>query len=71
MVTALVKVDDSEAALRHEFGPLGRALGRRYCPHVRVLPAADAELRRLSAAGFVVHVQRTAAWVSFLYLAWL
>jgi len=71
MVTALVKVEDSEAALRHEFGPVGRALGRRYCPHVRVLPAADAELRRLSAAGFVVHVQRTAAWVSFLYLAWL
>jgi glycerol-3-phosphate O-acyltransferase len=69
MATALVKVDDSEAALRHEFGPIGRALGRRYCPHVRVGPAA--ELRRLSAEGFVVHVQRTAAWVSFLYLAWL
>ncbi|HUM10179.1 MAG TPA: 1-acyl-sn-glycerol-3-phosphate acyltransferase [Myxococcaceae bacterium] len=71
MATALVKVDDSEAALRHEFGPVGRALGRRYCPHVRVAPAAEAELRRLSAEGFVVHVQRTAAWVSFLYLAWL
>ena len=71
MATALVKVDDSEAALRHEFGPTGRALGRRYCPHVRVTPAAEAELRRLSAEGFVVHVQRTAAWVSFLYLAWL
>ena len=71
MVTALLKVEDSEAALRHEFGPVGRALGRRYCPHVRVLPAAEAELRRLSAEGFVVHVQRTAAWVSFLYLAWL
>ncbi len=71
MATALVKVEDSEAALRHEFGPIGRALGRRYCPHVRVRPAAEAELRRLSAEGFVVHVQRTAAWVSFLYLAWL
>ncbi len=71
MATALVKVDDSEAALRHEFGPIGRALGRRYCPHVRVGPAAEVELRRLSDRGFVVHVQRTAAWVSFLYLAWL
>jgi glycerol-3-phosphate O-acyltransferase len=71
MATALVKVEDSEAALRHEFGPIGRALGRRYCPHVRVGPAAEAELRRLSTDGFVVHVQRTAAWVSFLYLAWL
>jgi glycerol-3-phosphate O-acyltransferase len=71
MATALVKVDDSEAALRHEFGPIGRMLGRRYCPDVRVGPAAEAELRRLGADGFVVHVQRTAAWVSFLYLAWL
>jgi len=71
MATALVKVDESEAALRHEFGPLGRALGRRYCPHVRVTPGAEAELRRLSGEGFVVHVQRTAAWVSYLYLAWL
>ena len=71
MVTALVKVEDSEPALRHEFGPIGRALGRRYCPHVRVGPAAEAELRRLGTEGFVVHVQRTAAWVSFLYLAWL
>ncbi|HET6983141.1 MAG TPA: 1-acyl-sn-glycerol-3-phosphate acyltransferase, partial [Myxococcaceae bacterium] len=71
MATALVQVEDSEPALRDEFGPMGRALGRRYCPHVRVGPAADAELRRLGAEGFVVHVQRTAAWVSFLYLAWL
>lgn len=71
MATALVKVEDSEAALRHEFGRIGRALGRRYCPHVRVGAEAEAELRRLGAAGFVVHVQRTAAWVSFLYLAWL
>jgi glycerol-3-phosphate O-acyltransferase len=71
MATALAKVEDSEPALRHEFGLIGRALGRRYCPHVRVGPAADAELRRLGAEGFVVHVQRTAAWVSFLYLAWL
>jgi glycerol-3-phosphate O-acyltransferase len=71
MATALVQVEDSEPALRYEFGPIGRALGRRYCPHVRVGPAADAELRRLGAEGFVVHVQRTAAWVSFLYLAWL
>ena len=58
MVTALVKVEDSEAALRHEFGPVGRALGRRYSPQVRVLPAADAELRRLSAAGFALRGQR-------------
>jgi len=64
-------MDDREAALRSEFGPIGRTLGRRYCPHVRVAPAADDELRRLSAEGFVVHVQRTAAWVSFLYLSWL
>jgi len=71
MATALVKLEDSEPALRHEFGPIGRALGRRYCPHVRVGPAADAELRRLGSEGFVVHVQRTATWVSFLYLAWL
>jgi len=71
MATALVKLEDSEPALRYEFGPIGRALGQRYCPHVRVGPAADAELRRLGAEGFVVHVQRTAAWVSFLYLAWL
>ncbi|HEY1905994.1 MAG TPA: 1-acyl-sn-glycerol-3-phosphate acyltransferase [Myxococcaceae bacterium] len=71
MATALVQVEDSEPALRDEFGPIGRALGRRYCPHVRVGPPADAELRRLGAEGFVVHVQRTAAWVSFLYLAWL
>ena len=71
MTTALVKLEDSEPALRYEFGPVGRALGRRYCPHVRVGPAAEAELRRLSSEGFVVHVQRTAAWVSFLYLAWL
>ena len=62
---------DPLVTLQHEFGPIGRALGRRYCPHVRVLPGAEAELRRLSAEGFVVHVQRTAAWVSFLYLAWL
>jgi glycerol-3-phosphate O-acyltransferase len=71
MATALVKLEDSEPALRYEFGPIGRALARRYCPHVRVGPAADAELRRLSSEGFVVHVQRTATWVSFLYLAWL
>ena len=71
MATALAKVEDSEVALRHEFGAVGRALGRRYCPHVRVAAAADAELRRLGAEGFVVHVQRTATWVSFLYLAWL
>jgi len=71
MATALVKLEDSEPALRYEFGPIGRALGRRYCPHVRVGPAADAELRRLGSEGFVVHVQRTATWVSFLYLAWL
>jgi glycerol-3-phosphate O-acyltransferase len=64
-------MDDREAALRTEFGPIGRALGRRYCPHVRVTPAADAELSRLSHEGFVVHVQRTAAWVNYLYLAWL
>src|SRR5215472_17524869 len=70
MATALVKVDDGESALRQEFGPIGRTLGRRYCPHVRVTPATDAELRRLSAEGFVVHVQRTATWASFLYLAW-
>jgi glycerol-3-phosphate O-acyltransferase len=60
-----------ETALRHEFGPLGRALGRHYCPHVRVASEAEAELRRLSEKGLVVHVQRTAAWVSFLYLSWL
>src|SRR5215472_520470 len=71
MATALVKLDDGESALRQEFGPIGRTLGRRYCPHVRVTPATDAELRRLSAEGFVVHIQRTAAWASFLYLAWL
>src|SRR5678816_474302 len=71
MATALVKLDHTEPALRNEFGPIGRALGRRYCPHVRVGPAAEAELQRLGAEGFVVHVQRTAAWVSFLYLAWL
>src|SRR5215471_18333458 len=71
MATALVNVENGEAAFQQEFGPIGRALGRRYCPHVRVAPAADAELRRLDAAGFVVHVQRTAAWASFLYLAWL
>ena len=71
MATALVKLEDSEPALRYEFGPIGRALGRRYCPHVRVGSVADAELRRLSSEGFVVHVQRTATWVSFLYLAWL
>src|SRR5689334_9096129 len=71
MATALVKLEDTGPALRHEFGPIGRALGRRYCPHVRVGPAADAELRRLGSEGFVVHVQRTATWVSFLYLAWL
>ena len=64
-------MDDREAALRSEFGPIGRALGRRYCPHVRVTAAADAELARLNAEGFVVHVQRTAAWVNYLYLAWL
>ena len=56
MATALVKLEDSEPALRYEFGPIGRALARRYCPHVRVGPAADAELRRLSSEGFVVHV---------------
>jgi glycerol-3-phosphate O-acyltransferase len=61
----------TEAALRDEFGPIGRVLGRRYCPHVRVASEAEAELRRLSAEGLVVHVQRTAAWVSFLYLSWL
>src|SRR5262245_18644213 len=71
MATALVKLEDTEPALRSEFGPIGRALGRRYCPHVRVGPAAEAELQGLGAEGFVVHVQRTAAWVSFLYLAWL
>ena len=71
MATALVKLEDSEPALRYEFGPIGRALGRRYCPHVRVrsrrrTPSCGASAARASWSTCM----RTAAWVNFLYLAW-
>jgi glycerol-3-phosphate O-acyltransferase len=71
MDTAPAKSETSvEAALRRDFGPIGRWLARRYFTHVRFSAEAEAELRRLFARGMVVHVQRTSSWVNFLYLAW-
>src|SRR5271170_4103284 len=71
MQTALATSDvNVDQALRRDFGPIGRWLARRYFTHVRFSPEAEAELRRCSERGFVVHVQRTSSWVNFLYLAW-
>ncbi len=57
-------------ALKQEFGPIARFLGRRYFEGVRFPAEAADELRTLHSQGFVVHVMRTTAWVNFLYLAW-
>ncbi|MBM4380919.1 MAG: glycerol-3-phosphate acyltransferase, partial [Deltaproteobacteria bacterium] len=57
-------------ALKREFGPVGRALAARFFTAVRFSPEDEAEWRRLSEQGFVVHVMRTTAWVNYLYLAW-
>src|SRR4051812_8010123 len=57
-------------ALREEFGPLSRLLGKRYFDGVRFPSESAQELRSLHERGFVVHVMRTTAWVNFLYLTW-
>lgn len=59
-----------DASLRAEFGPVGRLLARDYFEAVRFPDAEQATLRALSEKGFVVHVQRTTAWVNYLYLHW-
>lgn len=56
--------------LRHEFGPVGRALAEHYFEPVRFPPSAIDQLKSLSHQGFVVHVMRTTAWVNYLYLHW-
>jgi glycerol-3-phosphate O-acyltransferase len=56
--------------MRHEFGPLGRALARHYFEPVRFPASAVDQLRSLTHQGFVVHVMRTTAWINYLYLAW-
>lgn len=71
MDSALTPVNaDRTAAMRAEIGPVGRSLATRYFENVRFPPEAEAELRRLSEQGFVVHVMRTDSWVNYLYLAW-
>ena len=71
MATVPVQVNaDPAVELRAEFGPVGRVLAKRYFTSVRFSAEAEAELRRLCAQGFVVHVMRTDAWVNYLYLAW-
>lgn len=59
-----------EQRLREEFGPFLRLLAARYFEPVRFSEESAAELSRLHAEGFVVHVMRTTAWVNFLYLTW-
>ncbi len=62
---------EPEAALKAEFGPIGRALAARYFEPVRLSPESAQTLERLHQDGFVVHVMRTTAWVNYLYLAWV
>jgi glycerol-3-phosphate O-acyltransferase len=68
MEQALERRNDD--ALKAEFGPYTRSLGRRWFESVRFAPEHEAELRSLHERGFVVHVMRTTAWVNFLYLTW-
>ncbi len=57
-------------ALRADFGPVSRAFMRDYFEAVRFPDDEVATLRDLSRRGFVVHVQRTTAWINYLYLHW-
>lgn len=57
-------------AVKDEFGPLMRVLAQRYFEDVRFPPEAEAELKRMHDAGFVVHVMRSTSWVNYLYLTW-
>jgi glycerol-3-phosphate O-acyltransferase len=57
-------------SLRTEFGPLGRALGRRFFAPVRFPESGAEALARLSRQGFVVHVMRTSGWLPYGYLDW-
>src|SRR5262249_22936374 len=68
--TSSLAPPDRRPALEAELGPVLRGLARLYFEPVRFLPDAEAQLRDLSARGFVVHVMRTTAWVNYLYLAW-
>ncbi len=61
-------IDD--APLRAEFGPVGRTLARDYFETIRFPEADVTTLKELSEKGFVVHVQRTTAWINYLYLDW-
>lgn len=56
--------------LRHEFGPIGRALADHYFEPVRFPQSSIDQLKSLSHQGFVVHVMRTTAWINYLYLDW-
>jgi glycerol-3-phosphate O-acyltransferase len=56
--------------VREELGPVTRAAAARYFDPVRFTEEDQAQLRRLHAEGFVVHVMRTTAWVNFVYLVW-
>ncbi|HZH04335.1 MAG TPA: glycerol-3-phosphate acyltransferase, partial [Myxococcaceae bacterium] len=60
----------SAPSVRSEFGPLLRAVAKRYFPPVRVSAEAETRLRALNEQGFVIHVMRSTAWVNYLYLAW-
>ncbi|MHB8872328.1 MAG: 1-acyl-sn-glycerol-3-phosphate acyltransferase [Myxococcaceae bacterium] len=61
---------DTREDVRAEFGPIWRALAKRYFEHVRFPAESQAELKRLHEQGFVVHVMRTTAWINYLYLTW-
>ncbi|MBX7101303.1 MAG: 1-acyl-sn-glycerol-3-phosphate acyltransferase [Myxococcaceae bacterium] len=45
-------------------------MGQRYFEQVRFAADAEAELTRLHAQGFVVHVMRSTSWVNYLFLTW-
>ncbi|HVE87461.1 MAG TPA: 1-acyl-sn-glycerol-3-phosphate acyltransferase, partial [Myxococcales bacterium] len=73
MDTAIATQPGPEAAsrLRRELGPFTRMAAARYFEPVRFTPEAEAELRKLSEQGLVIHVMRTTAWLNFVYLVWL
>lgn len=56
--------------VRSEFGPFGRAVGRRFFEKVRFAGTAVEDLTRLTGQGFVVHVMRSTSWVNYLFLTW-
>ncbi len=60
-------VDD---ALKFDFGPVSRAFMRDYFEAVRFPDTEAATLQDLQNRGHVVHVQRTTAWINYLYLDW-